>query len=306
MDEELDLSEPPLVGLAPERGGDHFSAADTWRARLQVSVAALFWSTSGFFVKAPYFAGWPGPVLAFWRAMFACVVLWPCVRRPRWTWKLIPMTAMFAGMNYTYLTAMVKGSAANAIWLQCTAPVWVLLVGVFVFHEKTVARDWLMVAFAAGGVGLILFHETRGAAAEAVMWGLISSFFYAGVVLALRQLRQFDAVWLAALNHLVTAIVLAPMAVSFSQLPEGVQWVMLAGFGILQMALPYVLFAHGLRRIPGHEATGIGLIEPMLNPVWVFVAWGEEPAWWTLVGGGLILVGLVIRFCEPKEREKAA
>jgi drug/metabolite transporter (DMT)-like permease len=305
MDDELELSEPSLVGLAREDGDKSLPAASIWRARLQVLVAALFWSTSGFFVKAPYFAGWHGPVLAFWRALFACLALWPCVRRPRWTWKLIPMTALFAGMNYTYLTAMVKGSAANAIWLQCTAPVWVLLVGVFVFHEKTVRRDWLMVAFAAAGVGTILYNETRGAAAEAVVWGLVSSFFYAGVVLALRQLRQYDAVWLAALNHLVTALALAPFAVSFSQFPHGIQWVLLAGFGILQMALPYVLFARGLRRIPGHEATSIGLIEPILNPVWVFLAWGERPAWWTLFGGGLILVGLVIRFAEPRQGRKS-
>ena len=104
------------------------------------------WSTSGFFVKAPYFKGWPGPALAFWRALFACVVLWPLVRQPRWSWKLVPMTALFAGMNYTYLTAMAKGSAANAIWLQCTAPVWVLLVGVFVFRERAVWRDWVLLA----------------------------------------------------------------------------------------------------------------------------------------------------------------
>ena len=93
-----------------------------------VLTAAVLWSTSGFFVKAPYLAGWPGPVIAFWRAAFACVILWPLVRRPTWSWKLVPAAAMFVVMNYTYLTAMAKGSAANAIWLQCTAPVWVLLI----------------------------------------------------------------------------------------------------------------------------------------------------------------------------------
>jgi drug/metabolite transporter (DMT)-like permease len=71
------------------------------------------------------------------------------------------------------------------------------------------------------------------------------------------------------------------------------------------MALPYVLFARGLRRIPGHEATSIGLIEPILNPVWVFLAWGERPAWWTILGGGLIMVGLVIRFVEPRQKSQS-
>ena len=273
------------------------------QARLLVVMAALFWSTSGFFVKSPYLAGWSGPQIAFWRAAFACLVLWPLVRRPQWTWWLIPMTLMFAGMNYTYLTAMVKGSAANAIWLQFTAPVWVLLVGVFVFHERAIWRDWLMVACAAVGIGVIIYFESRGVALDAVMWALGSSFFYAGVVLSLRQLRGLDSVWLAALNHLVTATFLAPCVFGETQLPTGIQWGVLAAFGVLQMALPYVLFACALKQIPGHEATGIALIEPLLNPLWVFAAWGDLPAWWTIVGGGFILLGLAIRYLWPSQEQ---
>jgi drug/metabolite transporter (DMT)-like permease len=285
----------------PSLAGSH--APSLTSARLLVLAAATLWSTSGFFAKAPYFARWPGPALAFWRAAFACVVLWPLVRRPQWSWKLLPMVAVFAGMNYTYLTAMEKGSAANAIWLQCTAPVWVLLFGVFAFGERAIRRDWLLVAFAAAGVGIILFFELQGEGLEAVAWGLASGVFYAGVVLSLRNLRAQESAWLAALNHLVTALVLAPIALerywspsSGAPLPTGIQWPLLAAFGIFQMGLPYVLFTRGLRSIPGHEATGIGLMEPILVPVWVWLAWGDKPAWWTLVGGGLILVGLAIRY----------
>jgi drug/metabolite transporter (DMT)-like permease len=299
-----DTNESQVVGQENNDSHELTAAPSLWRARLLVLAAAVMWSTSGFFIKAPYFRGWPGPVLAFWRAVFACLVLWPLVRKPRWSWKLVPMTVLFAGMNYTYLTAMVKGSAANAIWLQCTAPIWVLLIGVLMFGERAVWRDWLMVAFAAAGVGLILAYELRGSEWDAVVWGLASSFFYAGVVLSLRQLRDFDSVWLAALNHLVTAIALAPLAFASSHFPNGIQWLFLAGLGIVQMAVPYVLFARGLKRIPGHEATGIGLIEPLLVPIWVYLAWGDEPAWWTLVGGALILVGLAIRYLEPAGRKQ--
>src|SRR5687768_9951412 len=97
--------------------------APIWKARLLVLTAAVLWSTSGFFAKAPDFAVWRehefgGPALAFWRAVFACVILWPIVRKPQWSWKLVPMTLVFVAMNYCYLTAMAKGTAANAIWLQ--------------------------------------------------------------------------------------------------------------------------------------------------------------------------------------------
>jgi drug/metabolite transporter (DMT)-like permease len=264
-----------------------------------VLAAAVLWSTSGFFVKSPDLRGWPGPALAFWRAAIACLVLWPLVRRPQWSWKLVPMVATFAAMNYTYLTAMAQGSAANAIWLQCTAPVWVLLVGVLLLGERAVGRDWLLIGFAAAGVAIILHYETQQFAHKAVLWGLASGVFYAGVVLSLRQLRDMESAWLTALNHLGTALLLAPLALGGGYLPQGRQWLLLAGLGIVQMGLPYVLFARGLKGIAGHEATGIGLLEPLLVPVWVYLAWGDRPAWWTLAGGGLILVGLAIRYLLP-------
>lgn len=273
-----------------------------WQARGLVVVSAMLWSTSGFFVKSPFFSGWPGSTLAFWRAAFACVILWPFVRRPRWSWTLVPMTAMFAAMNYTYLTAMAQGSAANAIWLQCTGQVWVLLIGVFVFKERAVWRDWMFVAFALAGVGVIVLYESRTVAGPhtdpltAIYWGLLTGVLYGGIVLSMRHLRDFDPVWLAAMNHLVTALALAPGALASGYFPSGIQWLLLAAFGMLQMGLPYVLFAHALRKIPGHEALGIGMIEPILVPVWVYLAWSEPPAWWTLVGGGLILVGLALRY----------
>jgi drug/metabolite transporter (DMT)-like permease len=262
---------PAIAAAGPIAGGD---APSPLAARLCVVIAAVLWSTSGLFARAPYFktgpeGPWPGPALAFWRAAFACTILLPMIRRPQWSWKLIPTTATFALMNYTYLTAMVKGSAANAIWLQCTAPVWVLLVGVLVFRERAVWRDWLLIAFAAVGVAVILYYESQGQAFDAVLWGLASGVFYAGVVLSLRHLRSMESAWLAGLNHLVTAIVLLPFALGGTHFPSGIQWLLLAGFGIVQMGLPYLLFARGLKSITGHEASGIGIIEPLLVPVWV-------------------------------------
>jgi DME family drug/metabolite transporter len=300
MDDSSAPCEPVI--LSKDVRDEHGAVPSLWTARMLVLTASLMWSTSGFFVKSPYFDGWSGPVLAFWRAGFACLILWPLVRRARWSWQLVPMTVFFAGMNYTYLTAMVKGTAANAIWLQCTAPVWVLLAGVLVFRERAIARDWLMMAFATLGVSVIIYYESHGVAPAAVGWGLASSFFYAGVVLSLRQLRGFDPVWLAALNHLVTAVALTPFVFVDARLPSGMQWVFLAGLGIVQMAIPYVLFAHSLKRIAGHEAAGIGLVEPLLVPAWAYLAWGDRPAWWTLAGGVFILLGLAIRYLQPSRR----
>jgi len=154
------------------------------RARLFILAAAVLWSMSGFFAKAPIFDAWPkevdgwpvrGPLLAFWRTSFASLILFPMVRRPRWTVKLIPTTLIFAAMSVTYLTAMTKTSAANAIWLQNTAPVWIFLVGVFVLGDFVHRRDWWLLGFALAGVGLILAFELRGQAIDGTLYGLLGA-----------------------------------------------------------------------------------------------------------------------------------
>lgn len=249
--------------------------------------------------------------MAFWRALFASVILLPMVRRPQWSWKLIPMSLTFAVMNFVYLTAMAKGSAANAIWLQNTAPMIVLLIGVLIFREPARGLDWLMAALSFSGIALILYFEYTQSdgqknSFDAVLYGLASGATYAGVVLSLRMLRDFESAWLVALNHVVTAIALAPWGLAplwnpdlAFLWPHGRQWLFLAALGMLQMGVPYLLFAHALRKLPGHEASGIALLEPLLVPVWVCAVWGWRehfPAWWTIAGGGLIFAGLVIRY----------
>lgn len=281
------------------------TAPSATTARVAVVVAALLWSTGGFFAKADIFGDWPaesrGVLLAFWRAVFAGAVLLPFVRRLSWDWRMAPMALAFTGMNVSYMSAVGLTTAANAIWLQSTAPLWVLLIGIWLGLDRPASRDLVMLATALAGVGLILASEVFGEAVSGVICGLAAGVFYALVVVFMRLLRSHDGAWLVALNHLAAAAVLGPYVLASYPLPSGAQLGWLATFGILQMALPYVLFARGLRTISSQEATAIALIEPVLLPIWVWLAWGEVPRWWTLTGGAIIFVGLAVRYWPRRQ-----
>jgi drug/metabolite transporter (DMT)-like permease len=269
-------------------------------ARLWVVLAAVLWSTSGWFAKNPIFDVWPpesrGVLLAFWRAAFAALLLLPFVRNARWSPHLIPLTVSFALMNATYLTAMTLTTAANAIWLQCTAPLWVCGLE-FVFWRNPPQRtDALLLACSMLGVFTILAAEVHGQQQMGVAFGLFSGVFYAGVIVFLQRASGENSAWLIALCHLVAAMVLAPFVIQLGIWPSPRQFVWLAAFGFLQMGLPYLCMARGLRTVPSQEASGIALLEPILVPVWVFLAWPEPLKWSTWVGGGLILLGLLIRY----------
>jgi drug/metabolite transporter (DMT)-like permease len=279
------------------------AAEAVFRGRLWVALAAVMWSSSGLFAKATTFEVWPaesrGLVLAFWRALFAGVLLLPFVRRPKWDARLIPLCIAFAVMNVMYLSSMTMTTAANAIWLQSTAPWWVFLVGVVILREPFPRSERIPLVIGGLGMAIILWYELAGQAQVGVLLGLVSGFAYAGVVLSLRALRGLETFWIVAVAHLFTALAIFPFVVYVDVWPTVGQLPVLAGFGLFQMALPYVFFARGLRSITSQEATGIGLLEPILLPLWVYLAWGEAPALWTLVGGGLILLGLVLRYVVP-------
>ena len=279
------------------------------RSRLLVVIAALLWSSSGFFAKAPWFDDWPpeqrGLALTFWRSIFAAITVIPFIRRPTVRWQMLPMSVSFTAMTYTFLVAMVAGSETTTIWLQYVGPVWVALAGLIGWGDRPRRSDRVMVALALLGIGVIVAMESRGSSTSVfsgpVGLALLSGVFYAGVVLSLRRMRGVDVAWLGFVNHGVSTLLLAPLVLGQGPVPHGFQWLALALFGAIQLALPYILFAWAVREVESNEASLITLVEPLAVPIWTFVAWRHHPAyefprWWTLLGGALIASGFVWRY----------
>ncbi len=273
--------------------------------RLLVLGAALMWSINGLFVKAPLFDVWSpeerGIILAFWRALFAGLWLLPAVRRPRFRMALLPMIVAFTAMSLSFLQSMSLTTAANAGWLQAAAPLWVLVLGVGIWREPLDRRDLAPLVWGLSGIVLILIFELTHASSMETsllgpMLGVVSGVCYAIVVLSIRRLRDENGAWLIALNLLASAAIIGPFCLTQYGVPSTSQLFALCAFGLLQMGVPYLLMAAALRRISSQEAAGIGLVEPVLVPVWVWLVWGEVPAWWTLAGGAAILCGLILRY----------
>lgn len=273
-------------------------------ARWFVVLAAVLWSSAGFFAKSPLTESLQGGPIALWRAVFAGLVLLPFVRRPYFTIRLLPMLLCYAAMTYTYLQAFYLGSAANAIWLQSTAPAWVILAERLIFKSDISRRDYLMTGLCLTGIGIILFFELRQSLGDprAIYLGVTSGVFYACVVLSLKRLSHQDPFWLASLNNLFSAGVLfvfLPLVNDYKT-PQGMQWLLVIAFGGLQMGLPYALFSRSLRVLPSHECSAIVLIEPILVPVWAFLTAREATPPWTIAGAIFIFCGLILRYAIPQ------
>lgn len=272
------------------------------RGRLLVVAAAVLWSLSGFFVKSPWLADLPaasaGPTIAFYRCVFAFVILLPFVRpsRIRWHPALLLMAGFFASMNILLICSMTRTSAANAILLQYTAPIWMFVASVTLLGERADRRNLAALVLGMAGVGVIVVAFWGGTEASGVLMGLGAGVSYGGVVVCLRVLRDHDPFVLVALNHGVSALVVLPWIAGQGSVPDAGQLATLFAFGTLQMAVPYVLFSRGMRTVSPQEAGVITLIEPIINPVWVLLLWHEPVALATVIGGAFILAGLAVRY----------
>ena len=272
------------------------------RARLLLVAAAVLWSTSGLFVKSPPLEQLPiadrGPLLACFRTLFAAIVLLPFVCRAdvRWHRMLVPTALSFALMNVLFVTAMTRTTAAAAIFLQYTATVWAAALGAFFLRERIDRGTLVALVCAVAGIGWIVAAESSSEHFTGNLIALGSGAAYAGVVIGLRALRTEGAAWLVTLNHAVAGLVLLPWILGRGVTLDPLQWGLVALLGIVQMGLPYLLFARAVRAVTAQEAALVTLLEPILNPGWVWLFWGETPPPSTIIGGAFILGGLALRY----------
>jgi drug/metabolite transporter (DMT)-like permease len=282
--------------------------------RLCIVLAAVLWSLSGGFAKLltqPTALGLNQPQvypeqIAFFRALFAGLVLLPLLRPRDLSFRpaLLPMAACFAAMNALFVVALAQGSAANAILLQYTAPMWMYLASIWLLGEPADRRSSVTLGVGLLGIAAIASGpfwypqpEGRGDDLPVIAIALGSGLSYAGVLLYLRVLRDLSARWLTVWNHLCGALVLVPWVVPRG-LPSWPQLGVLFLFGAVQMGLPYWLVARGLRVVSPQEAGAITLLEPILNPLWAYLVSPEterlKPP--IVLGGALILGALAWRY----------
>jgi DME family drug/metabolite transporter len=298
-------------------------------ARVYLVAAAVLWSLGSVFVRLlrePLGVGLESPPIsplqiAFYRGLFGGLVMLLLVRRADVQFRplMLGMVVAFAVMSGLYLTALGVGAAANAIFLQNTAPVWVYLFAVLLLGERPDQRGIQVVLLAAVGAVVIvaggwprdLPPEQQREAILLLFMGAGSGVVYAIVVLFLRVLSDVATAWLVALNLLGTAVTLGAFVViahgpssflAWFTTPSLAQFAVLFVFGAFQMALPYWLFTRGLRSISPQEAAIITLIEPLLNPVWAYLVTPEKdtPTAAMLLGGGLILFALLWRYVPTR------
>jgi drug/metabolite transporter, DME family len=268
--------------------------------RSKIIAAAVLFSTGGAAIKFCGFGAWQ---LAAFRALFALItilVLLPEARRD-WTWRTILVGLAYAATTLLYVQANKQTTAASAIFLQSTSPLFILLLAPFLLGEHATRRDITQMALVGGGLGLFLLgHDEPSATAPNPLLGnalaSVCAVTWAFTVIGYRWLAGRGAsVASAAVAGNLTAAIVAFMMAQPLVAGRSVDWVIVVLLGVCQLGVPYLFLARAVPHVRAIEVSLFLLIEPVLNPIWAWLVHGETPGAATLAGGAVILGATAVR-----------
>lgn len=269
---------------------------------IAVVAAAVLWSTGGLFIKLLPFNA---QTILFYRS--ACAALMFGMLFHKSIFKVnalsIGISIVYAGLLFCFVTATKLTTAANAIFLQYTAPIYVLLLEPMLFKTRLRRIDIITILVCLGGMMLFFSGDLAMGDMRGNWIALLSGVLLAGIMLGQRfnsPERYETAIFWG--NILVMA--LAFPAWKESPAPDLPQWGMLLFLGFIQIGMGYMLFNYGLKRILAVESALLAMLEPILNPVWVFLGYGERPGSLAIVGGLIIVLMLMLRTWLTERRQR--
>ena len=275
---------------------------------LYVLAAALLWSTGGLFIKATQLSGLE---LSFYRSFFALGTVALFTRREGLGLNRLSAAAsvLYATLLVLFVLATKQTTAANAIFLQYTAPVYLLILEPLLYKEKFRLRDLTTVLICVGGMTLFFVGKLRPEDVSGNLLALASGLCFAVYFLMLRhsKARLVNRASSVIYGNLLAVVLTAPWG--FMALPHLNRFDVLAVvyLGVFQLGLAYTLFTYAMAQgVRSLDAGIIGYIEPVLNPIWVFLALGERPSRWALIGGAIIITAVVVHMLLDARQKRLA
>jgi len=262
------------------------------KAILFMVIASVLWSTGGMLIKL---VDWNPVAIAGTRSGIAALVMLAFVRKPKFT----KSKTQFAGAAFymstviLFVTANKLTTAANAILLQYTAPIWVAVLGTWVLKEKTLRVDWLAIFAVMAGMVLFFIGDLGGGALAGNLLSVLSGLFLALTVIFLRLQKDGSQIEMTLLGNIMTLVVSIPFILQ--SVPDFKSMVGILILGVFQLGISYTLFSLAVRHVTALEAILIPVIEPILNPIWVFLATGEKPGALALLGGLIVVLAVTLR-----------
>jgi drug/metabolite transporter (DMT)-like permease len=258
---------------------------------LLIVLTAILWSFAGILIKL---IPWDAMTIISMRSIFAAAVTLVYMRRFHIT---MSPAVILGGLSMSATTVLFVfanklTTAANAIVLQYTAPVFVVIFSFVFLKKRAKAFDFITVIIAFAGIALFFFDKLKADAMLGNILACLSGITFTGVFLA-NKMKGNKPEESVLLGHIINAVVGFPFIFNHITF-EPTAWIAIVLLGVFQLGLAYVVFSIGIKLTSSISASLIAMLEPLLNPFWVLLIMPERPGIWALTGGGIVLVTVVV------------
>ena len=264
-------------------------------------IAALMWSLGGLFIKLVNLN--PMAITGI-RSLGAAVVLLIYIKKPKLYWNRYFFAGVLAYsmMVILYVISIRLTTAANAIFLEFTAPLYVVAFSYFLLNERINRFDIFAMVIIFLGMGLFFMDELSFYG----FWGNILALL-AGVCLALVTVlirkEKESAFEIVFFGNALTTIICLPFIIQGFSSTTQVDWFIIFGLGIFQLGIPYLLYTTALKYVSALDAILVGMLEPVFNPIWDYIFVGEAMGEWAFIGAALVIIGTLGRVIIKQKLE---
>ncbi len=266
--------------------------ASRLRAIVLLLLTALLWSTSGLFVKLLH---WDPLSIFSARGIVASVVFLIWLRRVhfRITPFLVAGVAGYMGAQFLFIFSTRLTTAANAIFLQYTAPIYVIIFGVWFLGERPRRIDWITMVVIFAGMMLFFGQGLTFEGFYGNLAAILGGVALAAMIVSTRAQKDSQPAQIFLIGSCLGGLIGLPSVLQETWSLTDVA--IIAYLGIFQTGLASALYSIAIRQVPALESNLILMLEPVLNPLWVFLVIGESPAALALVGGAVVLGAIAVR-----------
>jgi Predicted permease, DMT superfamily len=267
-----------------------------------MAVCACLWSIAGILIKM---IPWNSLVIAGMRSAIAAVVVLIFMRITGRRLKVNRASVLggisIAGTFLAFVSANKLTTSANAIVLQFTSPVFIMILSALVFHQHFRKVDLITVIVTLFGISLFFFDKLGAGSLLGNCLGILAGMFMGGMYVVTGNTDEDSRMSGIFLGHVFTAVVGLPMIFFFPTPVTSTVVVSILALGVVQLGIPYILYGLAVKDCPPLACSLIGALEPLLNPVWVFLFNGEAPGKFALIGG-VIVIFAVTGWCVWRDR----
>lgn len=272
------------------------------RGLLAVLLTAVLWSSGGLFVKLISLSAMQ---ISFFRCLIAAFVFLVIFRKQALYFNGFALinSLFYAIVLITFVIATKTTTAANAIFLQSTAPIYVLIFEPILFRTRYERINIITIVVCFTGMILFFTGELSPGHLEGNLIALIAGIAFAALFLGLRKNKNEYQIASIFYGNIFVALVCIPYITNLEHISLSDLW-MVTFLGVFQIGVAYAIFSYGLRRVFAIEASMISLMEPVLNPVWVFIGYGEKPSVMAIAGGIIIIGAIAMRMLIIEMRNR--